>query len=131
MGTQSLPRPRRFPKAQAVKQFPERVPLRRVAVVRRFLNDPEERITGEALARLLAGTRTAGRGPALISTAAVAEELACLSDLLQALSTAAHAETAYTPHLSLYWVGECLKRLEHRVSALDGSVDAYTVEVQR
>jgi hypothetical protein len=105
------------------------------AVTRHGLKDERTRISGPAIAQLIAATTAKGYHPPFVSTAAIGEELDCLAELVDVMSVADHADTGYSLSLSLHWIGECLRGLSRRVSALDQGGNSgpnwYAVEVKK
>jgi hypothetical protein len=131
MSPQSVPRPQPAPKVLTAKQMPKRLPLANMTVIRRVADEDEARITAPELARLIAGTQPEGWRAPLVSRQAVADELACLSDLVNVIGVADHADEGYPLDAALFWVAESLKRLSQRVVALHFEPTDFVVEVTR
>jgi hypothetical protein len=104
-------------------------------VTRHGLKDERTRISGPEIAQLIAATTPKGYHPPFVSPAAIGEELDCLAELVDVISVADHADSGYPLATSLHWIGECLRGLSRRVSALDPAGNAgpssYAVQVKK
>jgi hypothetical protein len=105
--------------AASAKARAKPLTLADVTVTRDVL-DRAERLTGSELAQLIRATAPDPRGgPGYVDTRTIADELTSLAELVQVLGAANHAELGLPLDRALYWVGECLHRASHRVTALE------------
>ena len=134
MSPQSVSRPRPAPQVPTVKQMGKRLTLADVTVVRRSLGEEVTRLTGPALALLIAAERPTPN-PLLETTGGMADELDSIAAIIQVLGAADYHEAGLPLDRPLTWIGAYLRRLAVRVTAVrqTGTTTAtsYDVEVTR